>query len=242
MRTIKKTVCFVLIAFIGLANAIAAELQLPHVTVYGTATTEVVPDQLHWAIRVKIQGPELEDVAKQHAKAVESVLVLLQSLKIDKSAIQTSQMEFGENWEYRSSSRVRAGYISSTAISFKILDLDLYTKIWLALAKMSSVSVENVTYDHSKRIQYQNQTREKAVVAAQEKAGAMAKALGASIGEPLFVEEDLVTEMPWSGNAVNNLRAVAGEGQQDQAESLSPGTIPVKVRVRASFRLVSNQK
>ena len=217
-------------------------LQLPHVTVYGTATAEVIPDQMIWSLKAKNQGLVLENVAKEHMKIVKDLLRLLRDNKVNEKTIQTSRMEFGENWEYRSSTRVREGYFASTQISFKITDLDLYSKLWLEMAKMPAASVENVAFDHTKRIDYQNETRQRAILAAREKAVLMAKAVGAEIGEALLVEEDLSIETPWLVNSVNNNLRALPDGEPARAEGVAPGTIPIRIRVRAAFRLLANPK
>ena len=114
-----------------------------------------------------------------------------------------------------------------------------------SLANISGVSVGNVSYDHTKRIEYRNDTRKKALLAAKEKAAVMAKTLGSEIGEPLLVEEDLSVSEGWqrnvSENVANNLRSVSSE-DSDEHEGLSLGTISIKARVKASFRLLTNQK
>ncbi|MDB6064484.1 MAG: hypothetical protein JWR26_692 [Pedosphaera sp.] len=240
----KKTIIAAIIISVLLsALAHSEEITLPHVTVYGTATTEVVPDQMVWSLKIENKGAALDGVARDHSKVVESVLKFLRDAKVDDKAIQTSQMEFGENWEYLSSSRVKAGYYAATSVSFKITDLNLYQTLWFGLSKMPQVSVAAVTYDHTRRIQYQNETRQKAVQAAKEKAASMARALGSEISEPLLVEEDIALESPWSGNNAmyNNVRVSQNDGGA-QIESVAPGTIPIKTRVRAAFRLVTSQK
>jgi len=240
----KKTIISFAISTFLVIHGFADEIQLPHITVYGTATTEVVPDQMIWSVRVQNRGAVLETVASDHAKNLQGTLSLLKDLKVDEKTTQTSRMEFGENWEYRSSSRVKEGYIASTDISFKITNFELYSKLWFGLAKQSAVSVENVTYDHTKRIEFRNETRQKAITAAKEKAAAMAKSLGSQIGEPLLVEEDISVSdgWQWQGNlAANNLRTVSGEEQVGKG-ALSPGTIPVQARIKVAFRLVTTQK
>jgi uncharacterized protein YggE len=88
--------------------------------------------------------------------------------------------------------------------------------------------VQNVSYDHAKRIEYRNETRQKALLAAKEKAAVMAKTLGAEIGEPAVVEEDLSVSEGWQGNyavqAMNNVSSVAAEDSGNR-DGLSPGTI-----------------
>ena len=223
----------------------ADEAPFPRITVYGTATTEVVPDQMVWSLRVENKGTALKVVAGEHTKRVQEVLELLKQSKVDPKALQTSRMQFSENWEYRSSSRVREGYVASTEISFKTTDLDLYVRLWLGLADMPVVNVQTVTYDHTKRIDFQNQTREKAIQAAREKATASAKTLGVEIGPPLLLEEDLTPSEGWQmnwGNAVlsNNVRAAGGEGR-GPLEALAPGTIPIRIRVKAAFQLLPHK-
>lgn len=139
---------------------------------------------------------------------------------------------------------MREGYIASTEIAFKITDLDLYKKLWLGLAKISGVSVQDTTYDHTKRINYQQETRQKAILAAKEKASSLAQAVGAEIGEPLLIEEDLSISEGWQrgreNKVINNLRSLDGE-PSGHSDALSPGTIPITMRVKASFRLVAKK-
>src|SRR5262245_20694775 len=168
----------------------ADELQTPHVTAFGTAVTEVVPDKMIWSLRVETRGQSLENVADKHSQTVQTVLDFLKKEGIEEKAMQTSRMELGENWEYQANSRIRNGYIASTEISFKLTDLNAYERLWKGLAKIPSVSVQGVSYDHTKRIQYQNETRQKAILAARDKADSMARVLGAEVGDPLLIEDD----------------------------------------------------
>ncbi len=194
----------------------AVENELPGVTVFGTATTQVTPDQMVWHLLAYNRGSKLSSVAEQHIKLVQQVLSPLKEHGIEDSDLQTSQMEFGENWEYKGQSRVKEGYFASTRIVFRTSDLATYKPLWLVLAEMSGVTGERVNYDHSKRIAYQNETRQKAVLAAKEKAADLAKALGSEIAEPLRIEEDLSVNEAWRAVASNISNSVATEGDRGQ--------------------------
>jgi uncharacterized protein len=236
----KKLIAPFLFCLFIVSAALAEDKEPPHVTVFGTATTEVVPDQMNWSLRVQTRGLKLDAVAQEHDTNVQGVLALLKNSNLKETNIQTASMQFGENWEYKARERVRNGYIATTMVSFKLNDFDLYRKLWLGLAQMPSVSVESVNFDQTKRIEYQDETREKAIRVAKEKAGALARAIGSEIGEPLFIEEEqdeFVRPMMF-----NNRMAAASAAPQDEGESMAPGTIPIKVRVHASFRLVTNPK
>ena len=132
--------------------------------------------------------------------------------------------------------------MASTEISFKATDLDLYEHLWLGLADMPVVSVQSVTYDHTQRIDFQNETWEKAILAAREKATASAKTPGVAIGPPLLLEEDHTPSEGWQmnwGNALlnNNVRAAGVEGR-GLPQALAPGIIPIRIRVKAAFPLL----
>jgi hypothetical protein len=150
-------------------------------------------------------------------------------------------MEFGENWEDRGRSRVKEGYFASTRISFRTSDLGTYKPLWLGLADVSGVTVEGVYYDHSKRIDFQNETRRKALLAAKQKAADLAKTLGSEIAEPLRIEEDLSVNEGWQG-ATSNIsnRTTVEEKEGAEQEPLAPGTIPIRTRVKVIFRLVTH--
>ena len=223
------------------AGVSAEEIDLPHITVSGTATTEVTPDQMVWSLKVQNKGASLEEVAQQHTDIVNRVLQFLKQSEVEEKTIQTSWMQFGENWVYRNRSRVKEGYYASTILSFKVKDLKKYKPLWIGLSRIERVSVEGVRYDHSKRIQYQDETRVKALLAAKQKAVNMARILGSRVGEPLAIEEDLsVSEgraVPSFSNVAVNAGAAGTAG-----EGIAPGKIPVRIRVKVKFRLITPDK
>src|SRR6266481_4837507 len=67
-KVMKKTIITFAISSLLVIHGFADEIQLPHITVYGTATTEVVPDQMIWSVKVQNKGAVLETVASDHTK------------------------------------------------------------------------------------------------------------------------------------------------------------------------------
>ena len=217
----------------------AADVALPHVTVYGTATTEVTPDLMNWRLKVRNQEAGLEKVAQAHSASVKLILDYLKLQKLPKDSVQTSGMEFGENWVYKDRTKVKEGYLASTDISFKIIDLKKYKDLWIGISRLQNVSLTGVYYDHSKRIEYRNETRKKALLAAKKKAEALALALGSKIGKPLFIEEELI-RYPVSGANFSNSITTEQGGAAAGNTSLAPGQIPLTMQVRVSFLLVTD--
>ena len=237
----KKSILLISLFTMFCSTVHANDTTLPNVTVYGTATTEVTPDQMKWYLTVTNKGSKLKDVADAHTKIVADVLKLLERSGVKEDRTQTARMEFGENWLYRNNTRVREGYFASTKIAFKHDNFDDYKPLWSGLADITYITIDGVYYDHSKRIDYQNQTRIKALLDAKEKAITLAQTLGSEIGEPLLIEEDTTLQNPYQADTFSNSMRVV-QGTAAEGDSIAKGKIPIRIRVKASFRLITIKK
>jgi uncharacterized protein YggE len=234
-----RILCALLLILAAAGGSLADELEVPHIVVYGTAETEVVPDQMLWRLTVKNLGEELSVVAEEHSRTVEQVLATVSGSGVPRDDLQTSRMEFGENWRHERGSRLFDGYFAATRVSFKTKDLDSYLQLWSSLARIEGVSVDGVHYDLSERIEIQNETRRKALLAARDKAQDLAETLGVRMGEPLLIEEDPPGIGPEKRlSMASNVRQAVGEGAGGGG-GLAPGRIPIKMRVRVAFRLIT---
>jgi uncharacterized protein YggE len=223
-----------------LSSAVAADNELPHVAVYGTATTQVQPDLLRWRLSVEGVGAEVAAVADAHAADVAAVLEFLKQQKIPAKEIQTAHVELSEHREYRRESWIKEGYEASTAVSFTSKDLGQYRTLWLGLSRLNGVSVKAAVWDSSRRIPVQNETREEALKAAKEKATNMAAALGMKLAEPLAIEEIAVESDVFSVSSMSSNRLVTrSEGDDEGGSMVAPGSIEVRVRVKVTFRIVA---
>jgi len=211
-----------------------AETDLPHITVYGTAEELAVPDELNWSVSVKTVGTSVEEVATNHLKDVSAVLGYLKKSTPEKE-IKTSYMQLNENWAYRDQNRLQEGYYAYTAVSFKSTDFTKYLEYWKNLSKLSNLTINQVSFDISNRIEIQNRARLKAVGAAKEKAEALAKALGVSLLEPLAVEEISTSTVRLSKNSVYDGASPAPAALSEN--SISPGTQRITSQVELTFRI-----
>ncbi len=227
------------LAVLATMNLHADDTDPPRVTVFGTAKLEVVPDILNRSMQVKNTGPDVAEVAKVNAESVKSVLAFLKEQKLPEESIQTSGMQFGENWIYKNRERVKDGFEASTDISFKLTELDKYKDYWVGIPRLPNVFLNGVSFDTSKRIEHRNATRKKALLAAREKAQALAETLGSSIGKPLYIEEVADTFASLTSNNTFNIAAnvADAEGEASGGDSLAPGRIPITMRVKVSFLL-----
>lgn len=189
---------FWIITFVLILNLpVWADADKPHVTAYGTGTVEVTPDEMFWSLKITNKGTDIEEIAKQHSKIVLSVLSLLGETDIAKDDTQTSMMQFGENWEHEKGRRVQKGFFASSQVTFKLTDFTKYQHLWTGLSKIKDMSIQNIGYGYSKRIEAQKKARIKALLAAREKAYIMAKTLGVDLDGPLVIEDNQSFKKPW---------------------------------------------
>jgi uncharacterized protein YggE len=219
------------------ASLSAEHFETPHVSVYGTASTDVVPDIMNWRINVRTTGKTVEHVATLHDSNVADVIRFLLREEIAERKTQTSQLQLSEDLEYTGGKRIKKGYYASTAISFESNTMEDYRSLWIGLSRLKTVSINGVSFDTSKRIEIQDKTRIEALKAARNKAIDLADALGAKIAEPLMIEEE-ATQNNDSRSVVNNARmSRVASDSGNSGPSLSVGTIPIRMRIKTVFRL-----
>ena len=210
-----------------------AEFDVPHVVVFGTAETEVVPDELQWNLSVKTLGGTVVEVSKNHSNDVSSVLTYLKESGLTRDNVKTSRMQLNENVVYRNNSRLKEGYFAFTNISFKTKEFHDYLNYWKQLANFNNLTINSVAFAISNRIAIQNETRIIAVKKAKGKAVSLAGALGSQVLEPLLIEEiDSFSRAP--RNAVLSMEMA---GAKDQGRNISPGQEIVRARVKTVFRI-----
>ena len=163
------------------------------------------------------------------------VFGFLKSLKIKENKLQTSRMQYGEDWKTVNRERVKVGYHASTSIGFTISDFDLYQKIWFGLAEIDGVSIQNTQYAHSDRIRYQNESREQAVLVAREKAVNLAKVLKSQVTEPLKIEE--VSQYSSISNSNFASNSISDISQGTSTSGLALGQISISTKVKIVFKL-----
>jgi len=209
--------------------AFAEQNQLPQISVYGSAVSEALPDQVYWTISLRSEGKKVADLANAHAERIKKVLAYLQAQKIKKEHTQTRQMNLTENWNYQSDRRVKEGYVAHTQIQFRSDDIKQYANLWSGLAELEGVSIEGSYFDTSKRIEIQNETRTQALKAAKQKAQNMATALGVKIGKPLAIEElDMIDDVRVQPMLMESKMAISDA-------IVAPGQLDIRMQVRVIF-------
>lgn len=226
-------VAIAVLASAAIPGTRAADADVPHLTVIGTAKIEVQPDLLNWTVTVDSKGGSADQLVATEDASVATTLATIRAAGIEAKDIQTSVAQLFENREFRSGSFVSNGYKAQALISFRCRQVGLYRKLWLSLAKLPGVSVQSSGWDTSNRIATQDKAREQALRSARAKAEDMAAVAGVSLLEPITIEE-----IPTNPNqmVVHSFSAGVGATAIDE-DSVAPGTIAITARVQVTFRI-----
>jgi uncharacterized protein YggE len=209
-----------------------AGLEIPHVTVYGRAEAGIVPDVLTWRVSLKTVGGNVGDVSLAHAAEVDAVLDAISGLGTKREEIQTSYMQFRENWVYRNNSRLKDGYMASTKVTFTVTDFTLYVEYWTTLSELKNLTVDSVVFGLKNRFEVEDRLRLDAVRDARGKAIALGAALDVAVLEPLIIEE-----LDGFAGSPAPVRMMEAAGARDSVQPVSPGKEIVAGRVKVVFRI-----
>jgi uncharacterized protein len=209
----------------------AEENKQPQISVYGSAVSEVVPDQVYWHISIRSEGKKVSELANSHAEKIKKVLAYLQNQKIKKEHTQTRQMNLTENWNYNTGKRVKEGYVANTQIQFRSDDLKQYSSLWSGLSELEGISIEMTHFDSSKRLSIQSETRTLALKAARQKAQNMAAALDVKIGKPILIEEFEMHDDVRIQPMMESKMMAANDA------IVAPGQLEIRMQVRVVFAL-----
>ena len=215
-------------------NVLADKVVEPFISVQGSASQSVEPDELVWRLAVRNQALDTLQVAKDHHKTVAAVITYLKKQGIKEKDIRTTHMQLSENKEYRQKQWQKEGFFASSSINFTLKDLDQYTELWQGLAKKTAVSMNGFSFSYSNKKELFSQLQLKALTNGRDKAKLMANQLNMSIGDPLVIEEMHIPESPV--HRAQNLRAMA---EMDQQPVLAAGQIKFVVSVRIKFAMAA---
>jgi uncharacterized protein YggE len=242
-----KLKILVLIALICLgiapAGAQTADIsKVPTIDTTGTAEIQVVPDEVSFSLRITKSDKTLQVAKEQNDVNVAKIIALTKRFAIDSKDVKTDYISVSEKFdrvklkdddEYQN---VFAGYTVSKTVVVKLRDLNKFEEFFSEIIKIGVTQVSNVSFQSSELRKYKDQARAMAIRAAKEKAEAIAKEIGQTIGKAVSIDEEDLDENRNSNLNSNNTISF-GIYDVSNAQTISVGTIGVKAQVNAKFLL-----
>jgi uncharacterized protein len=210
----------------------------PLVTVYGTADMRVVPDVVDVSIGVEIRGKELTPTIEQQTSRITDAIALIRKAGVDVKDIQTDFANITPVYSDSKNGRNLDYFIVRKGIAFTLKDTAKFDALLAALIQSGVNRVQNVRFRATEIRKYRDQAREMAVVAAREKAVALAAKLDQELGKAFSIDEDdslsnstpLIRLYP---GAFSNTTTETGGGNESAEGSLMLGQISIQARVKS---------
>ncbi|HEX7313642.1 MAG TPA: SIMPL domain-containing protein [Pyrinomonadaceae bacterium] len=238
----KPTLRAATIAFVILSAVVAAPAQErpepPHVTVAGEAEVNIAPDEVKFDVTLQSFNKELKLAKTQTDERLKGLIALAKKHGVAESDTQTNYVKVEPRFKGGDDSKTFLGYWVRKDLVFTLRDVTRAEGLLSEVLDYGVGRINSVTFQTSQMRKYRDQARVMAMKAAQEKAAALASAVGQKIGKAITIEE----EMPNRGgypppNMTSNVVSFDRSDSSDSEGTLALGLIKVSARVTVKFVL-----
>ena len=240
-----KIAGFIVLAFLLAVSAQAQNFDItkvPKISVTGTAEIQVVPDEVTFSLGISKTDKNLQTAKAQNDEIIKGVTALARRFNIAPTDTKTDYIAVREKYECIQPKgeavckNIFVGYTVSRTIVIKLKDLTKFEDFLSEIVKLGVTEVGEVTFETSQLRKYKDQTRAMAMRAAKEKALALAKEIGQTIGKAISITEKDIDgyRSPYS-NVRSNSFSVSDDGEE--SKTLAVGAISVKAQVEVEFLL-----
>ena len=251
MKTIRVlailSIACVLAACQPLTVTVQEQAQQRTITVTGEAEVRVIPDEVILTLGVETWSSSLENAKAQNDVVVRRLLALMNEAGIEPRYLQTDYI--GIEPRYRDSYERSdfLGYFVRKNAVITLKDIAKFETVLSRSLELGANYVHSVEFRTTELRKHRDEARALAIKAAQEKATALAKELGQSIGKPITITENQSGWWSWYGSwwgyrwggaaTQNVVQNASGSGVMLADSTLAPGQIAVNASVTVEFEL-----
>ncbi len=221
----------------------------PQINVSGQAEVMVVPDEVVFRLEADNLNRDLNTAKAETDKDVKEVFALARAYKIAPQYVQTDYVQVNKRYSdyVQGKPREFLGYGVSQTIVILLKDISRFDSFLSDILKAGISDVSDVKFQASEMRKYMDEARTLAIKAAQEKAIALAGAVGQKIGKAKNITELGMTvssaygdddSNSMSNSLSNTTSAEIGGSIPDNQGTIAPGMISITARVKASFELL----
>lgn len=239
----------VLTAILALASTAAGQqaAEPPLITVAGQAEVQVAPDEVVFSLEVEKLDKDLLTAKKLNDESVRQVLALARRFNIESRDVQTTYIsvepkyttDFESDEEAGGVNRPRVkrefvGYEVSKTVVILLRDIPRFEEFFSEVLKAGVSRVNNVEFRTSEIRKHKDEARALAIRAAREKAVALTREIGQTIGKAYTIQEGFYQDRSLANNYST---AVSGSFSDEENTTIAPGMIKVRAQVTVRFRL-----
>lgn len=242
-KSLAKRLPFLVAAVLAFSvQAFAQEkVDRPLITVNGQADMMVVPDEVAFSLSVVSMEKELPAAQAKNDQIVKTLLALARQYQVPANKVQTGFISVSQRFtdeEVTKKPPVFLGYTVTKYVGIILQDVSKAEALLADIVKSGVSSIQGVSFRTSKLRQYKDQARAMAIKAAQEKAIALTKEIGQSIGKAYSITEEAPNTYSYSQNRSNsNISMSTGDAAEGGETTIALGLISITAQVTVSFEL-----
>lgn len=243
MKTLKHrcVALFFILIGVNMAIAHAAPENIRTINVSGQAEIKVAPDEVVIQVGVESRNKVLAGAKRQNDEAIARILSSVRQFGVEKKHVQTGYISVEPVYESRSSkvtwsdeTRIEH-YRVRKDVAVVLRDVSKFEALLSALLDDGANRVNGVKFNTTELRKHRDRARQLAIIAAREKAQALAGELGQKIGKAISINENGFGSV--FGNAAMN--AVQDNVSLDNVSgnTVALGQISVTATVNVQFEL-----
>jgi uncharacterized protein YggE len=207
------------------------------ITVTGEAEISVAPDEVVYDVSVQTLNRDLRQAKSQTDERLKKLMELTRKYKIAPQDVQTDYIKLEPRYRGGDETRLFVGYSVRKDLVFKLRDVTQAESLLSEVLESGITKINSISFQTSRLRLYRDEARAQAIKAAREKALALTREIGQTIGKAYSIAEDV----PQRGYAAQNYSAntslsVDGDSADTQG-TLSLGQIKITARVTVQFEL-----
>lgn len=216
------------------------EINRPLITVSGQAEIMVVPDEVSFSLRIVTMEKELAAAKSKNDQIVKSLLALARQYQVPATKVQTGYINVSQRFTDEDVTKkppVFLGYTVTKNLEIVLQDVSKAEDLLADIFKSGVSYIQNVSFRTSQTRKYKDMARAQAIKAAQEKAIALTKEIGQTIGKAYSITE--AVQMPYgiSQNYMGNSIRSVGDSNDTEQSTIALGQISITAQVTVSFEL-----
>jgi uncharacterized protein YggE len=211
----------------------------PLITVTGQAEILAVPDEVVFSVNATTVDKDLLIAQRKTDEVVRNVLALARKYQIPATQVQTGYISLEERYSNEAATRqprVFLGYAVSKSVAIILRDVSKAEALLAEIFRTGITRINSVDFRTTQSRKLKDQARLMAIKAAQEKASALAREIGQSIGKAYTIVEQAMDTRRYASNVA--MDSFIGEGTLSEEPSpIALGQISITARVVVSFEL-----
>ena len=245
MKTVRRRIVLLPVLLIACCCSAAAQssIERPLITVTGQAEVKVAPDEVVFRLEVETLNKELATAKALNDESVRKVIALARKYQIPERNVQTDFISVTPRFyeatgpEDRGRDREFLGYEVSKRIVIALNDVSRTESLLSDVLTTGVNYVRGVQFRSTQIRKIKDQARQLAIRAAQEKAIALTREIGQTIGKAYSIQEDEPGRYDNRSMMQNNSIVSSSTTTSSEETTIALGQISIQARVVVCFEL-----